>query len=204
MNDYDEGKGKRLNGLFGDHTRIIEGLIGGPKWLSGIAGLVNGPAGALPPPIASGGENILKAQTDPALGQAEDAANAKLQTSLVDILAKCEAKLKQAEDDLAREREARIKAEDAFKRKTGDKATIARLNKLLESWKKAPAWMITALLAVAQDGPKARSRGELWPFVEAAGGPSKCRYNAQFEIWRAALPDDFCDKTDRAKTSIPK
>ena len=155
-------------------------------------------------------ENHLKALAGPdetkAPGARED--DAKLRGGLADVVADYEAKLKQAEGKLAWEQKARIKAEEAAKVKSTDKATKDRLSGQLEEWKKAFVWTIKAAIDVVRDGQKARSKTDLWLFVEAAGGPKRevvegangskrIKYNAQFEAWRAALPDGYYDKGER-------
>ena len=143
-------------------------------------------------------ENHLKTLAGVAETTEPGAGEEALKARLAEIMAEGRAKQKQLEAELAREREARVQAEKTANVKSTDKATIGRLGKQLEAWKGAPAWMIPAALAVAQEGPKPRTRTELWPFVIDAGGPQKrSDENEQFKAWRAALPDDLCDK--RAK-----
>ena len=78
-------------------------------------------------------------------------------------------------------------------------ATIGRLTKTINTWKKATAWMSKATISVCLAGPKARSKVELWRFVEEAGGPTRCPYNEQFETWRKALPPEYYDKDEKPK-----
>jgi len=141
----------------------------------------------------------LKAHAGPteinALGQADEATKARL----AEAVAECLAKQKQLESELARERDARIKAEEAARGKASLEGQLGKAKKTLERWQGALTWMIPAAVKVGQDGPKARKKTELWPFVIDAGGPQKRNENdEQFKAWRAALPDDFCDKRNRA------
>ena len=101
------------------------------------------------------------------------------------------------EAELAKEREAHSENDGAARGKKTDKATTARLDKNINAWREALAWMIPAAVAVGLEGPKPRTQPELWPFVEKAGGPTRGKYNEQFNTWRESMPDNFCDKKNR-------
>ncbi|MDR1044776.1 MAG: hypothetical protein LBP33_06620 [Candidatus Adiutrix sp.] len=131
-------------------------------------------------------------------GQNSEAASASANRP-DQVVAEDESKPAKTEADLNQELTARSKAEKAAKGKKTDKATMARMKNNAKAWKTALAWMIPAAVAVAKDGAKARTRKELQPFAEKAGGPATP--DAYFETWRAALPDDLCDKKNRAGRS---